>query len=72
MANEVKNLGGRPRGSGTGQQITARLRKEIYSALDITKKGWQAVGYADRGSIAAGRGRNYQQNSVGYCRKRSN
>lgn len=38
MANEVKNLGGRPRGSGTGQQITARLRKEIYSALDITKK----------------------------------
>jgi len=38
MGNEVKNLGGRPRGSGTGQQITARLRKEIYSALDITKK----------------------------------
>tara|TARA_R100001591_G_scaffold116683_1_gene134226 strand:- start:68 stop:457 length:390 start_codon:yes stop_codon:yes gene_type:complete len=32
------NKGGRPAGSGGGQQITARLRKEIYSALNICKK----------------------------------
>ena len=32
------NKGGRPVGSGGGQQITARLRKEIYSALNICKK----------------------------------
>ena len=32
------NKGGRPVGSGGGQQITSRLRKEIYSALNICKK----------------------------------
>jgi len=38
--NELKpvNKGGRPRGSGEAQQITQRLRREIYSALDICKK----------------------------------
>ena len=43
MVNEIKNSSGRPKGSGTGQQITARLRKEIYSALHITEKRGKPV-----------------------------
>jgi hypothetical protein len=41
--NKEKNPIGRPRGSGHGQQITSRLRKEIYSALDICKKNGQPL-----------------------------
>lgn len=36
--SDIKKQMGRPKGSGTGQQITARLRKEIYSALDLTAR----------------------------------
>ena len=43
MVNELKKQNGRPKGSGTGQQITARLRKEIYSALHITEKRGKPV-----------------------------
>ena len=36
--NQVRKANGRPRGSGEGQHIASRLRKEIYGALDICKK----------------------------------
>ena len=35
--------GGRPRGSGEGQHIASRLRKEIYSALSLCKKNGQPL-----------------------------
>ena len=41
--NKEKNPIGRPRGSGHGQQITSRLRKEIYSALSLCKKNGQPL-----------------------------
>lgn len=45
MVKENKNSVGRPKGTGTGQQITARLRKEIYSALHITDKRGKPVDF---------------------------
>lgn len=38
MVNIVKNKGGRPPGSGHGQQIVTRIRKEILGAFDIVKR----------------------------------
>ena len=41
--NQVRKANGRPRGSGEGQHIASRLRKEIYGALDIRKKNGQPL-----------------------------
>ena len=38
MVSIVKNKGGRPPGSGHGQQIVTRIRKEILGAFDIVKR----------------------------------
>ena len=38
MVNIVKTKGGRPPGSGPGQQIVTRIRKEILGAFDIVKR----------------------------------
>jgi len=36
---EPRNPGGRPKGSGGGQQIIVRLRRELTEALDILDRG---------------------------------
>ena len=41
--NQVRKANGRPRGSGEGQHIASRLRKEIYSALSLCKKNGQPL-----------------------------